>query len=471
MKNTKRCLILFSFYDHTGIEAFLEKQAENGWMLDKTSAFGWHFHRIEPKKIHFSVVYFAKASAFDPEPSEAQLAFHDFCEHTGWRLAASNAQMQIFYNEAPDPTPIETDAALEVSAIHAAAKKSHLASYYLLAGLGLLQAALFLSRFFSDPVSILASNANLFTGMCWLLLLTLSVVEITEYHTWHKRAKAAAALNGSFVETRSHQNIRLVILCMMLSAFAFLVVSYGGSQMTFIAFSAIAFVLGITAIVIGTSAWMKKKKLPAKINRSITMILTLVLSFGLTGVLLISIISGTTSFRPGKAPVDTYEYNGWTHKVYHDELPLTIEDLTQTAYDGYSYEIRMLDKSVFLEQMDATQRPRADAIDQAKLDYSITTIKMPFLYELCKKALLDDFARNYGRLEPEDDLWKEAVVTDAAPWEAREAWQLTLGGDRQMHFLLCYDHCIVEIDFGWDGPLTPEQMKTVSEKLAHSAGF
>ena len=43
MKNTKRCFVLFSFYDRTGIEAYLEKQAENGWMLDKTSAFGWHF--------------------------------------------------------------------------------------------------------------------------------------------------------------------------------------------------------------------------------------------------------------------------------------------------------------------------------------------------------------------------------------------------------------------------------------------
>ena len=34
MKNTKRCFVLFSFYDRTGIEAFLEKQAESGWMLD-----------------------------------------------------------------------------------------------------------------------------------------------------------------------------------------------------------------------------------------------------------------------------------------------------------------------------------------------------------------------------------------------------------------------------------------------------
>lgn len=38
MKNTKRCPVLFSFYDRTGIEAYLEKQAENGWMLDQTCA-------------------------------------------------------------------------------------------------------------------------------------------------------------------------------------------------------------------------------------------------------------------------------------------------------------------------------------------------------------------------------------------------------------------------------------------------
>ena len=465
MKNTKRCFVLFSFYDRTGIEAYLEKQAENGWMLDKASAFGWHFHRIEPKKIHFSVVYFAKASAFDPEPSEAQLAFHDFCEHTGWKLAASNAQMQIFYNEAPNPTPIETDATLEVSAIHASAKKSHLSSYYLLAGVGVLQAALFFWRVFSDPIGVLASNANLFSGMCWMLMLALSVVEIVGYHTWHKRAKSAAELDGSFVETKGHRNFQIVILCMMLLAFAFLLISYGGSKMTLIAFASIAVVLGVTAIIVCTSELMKKMKLSTKLNRNITIVLTLVISFGLTGILLISVISRIFSFLPEKVPADTYEYNGWTYEIYCDELPLTIEDLIKTDYDGYSYEIRTLDKSVFIEQEEATQRPRWDALTQPELDYSITTIKAPFMYDLCKQALLDSFAHNYGRPEPEDDMWEEHIEIDATPWGANEAYQLKLGGELQQRFLLCYDNCIVEIDFDWDWQLTSEQMKIVAEKL------
>ena len=63
MKDSKRCFVLFSFYDRTGIENYLEKQAENGWMLDKITALGWQFKRMEPKKVHFSVVYFTKASS------------------------------------------------------------------------------------------------------------------------------------------------------------------------------------------------------------------------------------------------------------------------------------------------------------------------------------------------------------------------------------------------------------------------
>lgn len=465
MKNTKRCFVLFSFYDRTGIEAYLEERARAGWMLDRTSAFGWHFHRIEPKEIRFSVVYFAKASAFDPEPSEAQLAFQDFCEHTGWKLAASNAQMQIFCNEAADPTPIETDAALEVAAIHTSAKKSHLFSYYLLAGVGIMQAALFIWRFVSDPIGILASNANLFSGLCWMGMLVLSAVEIVGYRVWYRRAKNAAELDGSFVETKGHRNFQIVILCVMLLAFAFLLISYGGSKMTLIALAAVAVILGVTAIIACASELMKKMKLPAKHNRNITVILTLVISFGFTGILLIGVISRITAFLPEKIPAETYEYNGWTFEVYRDELPLTLEDLTETDYDGYSYEIRTLDQSVFIERVEAVQRPRYDALIHPELEYAVTAVKLPFLYELCKEALLADFAHNYGRPVPEEAMWEQHVEIDAAPWGAKEAYQLKLGDDAQMRFLLCYEHCIVEIDLEWDWELTAQQMATVGEKL------
>ena len=121
MKNTKRRYEVYSFFDYTGIAAHLTKMAEKGWLIEKLSNFGWTYRRIEPKKITFFISYFPKASDFDPEPTEEQKMFLDFCRHTGWELAASSAQMQIFYNDQENPIPIETDPAIEVETIHRAA--------------------------------------------------------------------------------------------------------------------------------------------------------------------------------------------------------------------------------------------------------------------------------------------------------------------------------------------------------------
>ena len=47
MRDKKRCIPEFSFYDKAGIRRYLEEQAEKGWMLEKMS-FGWVFRKIEP---------------------------------------------------------------------------------------------------------------------------------------------------------------------------------------------------------------------------------------------------------------------------------------------------------------------------------------------------------------------------------------------------------------------------------------
>ena len=106
MKETKRVFMMYPFYDRTGLEAYLQKQADQGWILEEIGALGWRFRRTSKKTIHYAVTYFPKASSFDPGPSEQLKEFHEFCAHTGWQLAASNAQMQIFYNEKEYPIPI-----------------------------------------------------------------------------------------------------------------------------------------------------------------------------------------------------------------------------------------------------------------------------------------------------------------------------------------------------------------------------
>ena len=107
MKTKKRRLEFFSFYNHTGIEQHLVEMAQKGWMIESISNFYWTYRKIEPKNIHFSVSYYPRASDFDPGPTEEQQTFHDFCAHTGWQLACTWFQMQVFYNEKESPIPLD----------------------------------------------------------------------------------------------------------------------------------------------------------------------------------------------------------------------------------------------------------------------------------------------------------------------------------------------------------------------------
>ena len=98
MRKYKYLMAQFTFYDRTGICKLLETQAEKGWLLDRVTNYAWHFIRTDPRKVHFAVTYFPKASAYDPGPSERQRELHEFCAHSGGVLAGTTAQMQIFYN-------------------------------------------------------------------------------------------------------------------------------------------------------------------------------------------------------------------------------------------------------------------------------------------------------------------------------------------------------------------------------------
>lgn len=457
---------MFSFYDRTGIEDYLEKQAKDGWLLEKNTAFGWIFRRIEPADISFSVTYFPKASAFDPEPSEQQKDFREFCEHTGWTLAASNAQMQIFYNRQEDPVPIETDAGLEVDQIHASAKKNFLPVQILLFFTGLLQAALAVYRLSVDPVDVLTSSVYIFSCVCWLIMLVLSGSEIAGYFRWYWKARKTAETTGCFTATRGHSNFQLLSLLLLLLALAFMILASGGKGTGFLAILSVLLVLGITAIVIGCTQLMKRLKLPAKINRIATVALTLLLSFGFTALLVAGLMSSIDQLLLERTPADSYVLNGDLYYIFDDDLPLKIEDLTETEYDGYSYEIYSQNSSFLAEEIKAAQYPRRDALEYPELEYTLLTVKAPFLYNFCKNALLDDFAHNYGHPVPEPSEWQRAETVDSAPWGAREAYQLVLSGEPHMRFLLCYDGRIVEITFEHDWELTAEQMAAVGEKLA-----
>ena len=211
MPHKKREYILYSFYDRTGIENHLEQMAARGWMVEKMGRFFWTYHRAKPKAVHFSVIYFAPASEFDCGPGEEQQTFQDYCAEAGWTLAASWSQMLIFSSEAEAPTPIETDAAVQVEAVHRAMKKNFLISYGILLALSLFQLIRELPDFWRHPTDSLANPGFLSTLALWPLVSLLCATEIASYVLWRRKARRTADEEGRFTPTRGHRCLRLTI--------------------------------------------------------------------------------------------------------------------------------------------------------------------------------------------------------------------------------------------------------------------
>ena len=58
MKDTKTVHISFAFYDRANLERFLEEQAADGWLIVTYAPNFIKFRRIQPVKLHFSIIYY-----------------------------------------------------------------------------------------------------------------------------------------------------------------------------------------------------------------------------------------------------------------------------------------------------------------------------------------------------------------------------------------------------------------------------
>lgn len=448
MKETRRRFEWFSFYDHTGLEAHLKYMAGRGWLLEKIGNFTWHYRRVEPQKLAFSVCYFPKASQFDPGPSEEQETFYDFCAHTGWTLAAASAQMQIFYNQRPNPVPIDTDPAVEVDAIHRSAK-NWLISQILLLAVGVLNLVQFLLRLFHDPIAALSNPLHQFALVCWPILILLIGTDCATYFCWRRRALKAAA-QGEFLATRSHPLLQKLALAVVLMGLAWCLSwclsNLQGGMAALMAVTT-ACMFGIVFLVVQLRELLKRYKASAGANRAVT--LGACAALPLVMVVLITAL--------------VFSAGGGGGQRGANELPLALDDLTDV--EGYDYA-----SSDYLERMESPllaytevhQSPwRLEnmANGAPSLWYTVVEVKLPPIYEMCKNHLLyENDTRETGFLPV-----KYYAPIDPAPWGAAEAYQFVMDDETLDLYLLCYEDRIVKLDLDWE--LTPAQMAVVGEKL------
>lgn len=449
MRKTKRRMEPLSFFDHTGISRHLEKMAAKGWMIEKIVNTGWVYRRIEPKKVHFAVSYYPKASEFDPEPSEEQKMFHDFCAHTGWQLACTSAQMQIFYNERENPTPIETEPELELQAIHASAKKSFIPSYIVLSIVAFMNSVLWISNLLGAPLDLLANPTKLFTGFTWLLLIIFCAVELICYFRWYTKAKAAAE-HGEFLKVISTSKFQKAVLLLVMAGVVFWVVNYvvfGNNLQRWVAVLMGLYVFAVFEIVNAVKEFLKRKKASRGVNCTVTIVTSFVVAFGMMGLITFGTLYASSHGLFTDKNEETYEHKGQTFIIHQDELPLVIEDLVDIDYSGYIKE-RRGNVSLLLGQLVMRQYPRFDTdnyTDIPSLEYTMTIVNIPALYEMCRERLI------YEQEELHHVERHEYRQESAETWCANEVYRLydpEYGVEND--YLLCYDNLLVEISFDWE---------------------
>lgn len=476
MKRKKyRELNLYSYYDHAGIARHLEDMARQGWQLEKAGSTFFTYHRCDPAELHYAVVYFPKASQFDPEPPAEQREFWELCKATGWELVTSRYQMQIFCNPAKDPTPIETDPVVQVENVRAAMKKGAVRGNWCMVFCALLQIWL---QFRTYSIrDFLTQGFALLVVLVWLLLGINAIVELAAYHLWYRKAKAAAREEGVLLSPHSRRwwqilRIFFVVIITINLLILYLDPSHSPSTRMITLVSLFCYT-ALILIIYGSRQLMKKKGFSAEANMGLNILIAIVGTFVLMGGLI------WMSFRVADDPslnghqnAETISYTRegrtYTYDFYRDDLPLTVEDLSDMEPDpDYSRQMDVRGTPLLREYDIRQVIPYYSYSDAPELTYTVWEVGISSLYGPVKNSFFKDTVYTFhGQIDfviPHG--W---VAADAALWGALDAYQYhDEDGQPYGSYLLCYDSRFVEISFdAWNAaPPTAEQMTLVGKVL------
>ena len=450
MKKTRRDWIPFSFYDHTGMEKHLEKMAQKGWMLEELTSFGWKYREIQPQKLHFSVSFDTRASEFEPEPTEEQYTFQEFCQRSGWKLAAASGQMQVFYNEEEDPLPIQTDPEMEVRMVGKLARRM-VPAYLILLVLGFFVGGSWCYSLIHTPIKLLTTPGSTFMGLCWLGLFVYSITDLITYFAWRRRALAAAQ-RGEFLPTRGCHKLMYVVLGMIVLGLMYWLATERRPGMRLVTGGILLAYVVVFLSVNGTKRILKRRKASAGVNRAITLSLDVILSVILVGTVMFLFIRGLQS--------------GANSMEQEIRAPLSASELTGVDEEKYLTTVST-DMSLFLDRKEVQCRTGFDQMTEVPwMNYILVEIHIPILHDACFQELCREKEKRIATYVDGSIVHAQYQMVDPTPWGAEEAYQLNLAGEFRQEYILCWKDRIVQLGAGWD--LTAEQMAVAGEKLLNA---
>ncbi len=448
MKDTKKRMEIFSTYDYCGIARHLKKMAKRGWMLAEIGNYTWTYKRCDPCDARFAVTYFPEASAFDPEPGEDQQTYIAYCEEAGWELCACSAKMQVFRAVREDAVEIETDGDVQLKTVHRAMKASYLPWCLAMLCFGILESAMEIDKILRDPIEYLL---GMHTIVMTAAIVILTGTELLSYGIWYLRAKKSLKNGGGLPKPTGTRPLQIIVLALILAEFLLWILFNGISGSILTALVSMAAVFGMLGVTFWIRAVLKKKKVDAGLSRTIVMaacVLIPIICVPIMGVVTFHVIMNGTFSR-----ADVVDYQGMKVRMYHDEMPLCVEDLTEIPEDAqYSRQIERK-ASLLMRRIEGTQRdPVFEERSLPDLEYVVTVTKIDRLYEMVLKEILEVdplFSYTFEPLRETDEctVYRMNYEREWGNW-----------------WIIALDDRVIELNF--DENLTEEQLALVIDRLA-----
>lgn len=460
MKDKKRQYEIYSFLDYDGLAAHFGRMSEKGWLFEGSGPFYRIYSRVEPKRRSFYISYFPKASEFDPGLGEEQQEFADFCRRTGWRLAGTAAQMQVFYNESENPVPIETDPALEVETINRAAWKSYLPTHLFLLAVAIFELLTMGWRLFTDALDFLSRASSLFTVTTAVILLAVSLVELTSYFLWLRRARKAARV-GEWTPSVSHRRFQKAFLAVLLVDLAVYLIdmAVSGNRLLLAAMLLMTSLILVSVLVtLGVKALMKRLGVPGRVNRTVTFLTAVVLS-----VVIVSFSVFTLVGFVDRLP--------WLRGA--GGVPLELSEL-YGGEEGDMYTVTRRDGSLLMTRMESYQRPdRSTWHSDETLEYTVYASRFPALTDLAIRKLLEKNMKD--AMEDGYVYIDHYEPVDPSPWHAQRAYRRLISwmsDGEEAEYMTCwfldYGGTVVSLKLGSEP--TQEQMDLIAQRLGNVKG-
>lgn len=418
MKTEKTMWPRFAPRNRKRMIAFLEAQAEKGWLFCGFGGYGWKFRRIEPQKLRFSVVYFSTSDKENLDEKVKMEEFRDFCAHDGWKFAGASESMHVFYSEKEEPTPIQTDPVLEVESIVKAQGNGMGKSLTLLSVILLLFAFFVWQESKGSVILLLTYQWGVWTILLCVTGLLETLIFTVKFKIWEKNARRQAVEYGEFLDESPMMALTnwvafgwlvLVVAALIFAAgwkvFLWRIGTWG---------------LMLAAVCIAWGRLKEKNYDKQELYLRMLVAYFLIHFFG-------TIIADVTSEKLNVGfDLNAPEGSAWVQ--YEEVPPLDAGECTIDLWE-----------TGFLA------RYRVEGTDAA---YTVVEVKAGFLYSLCLDEIMHD----------------HFFQVDAAPWGAQQAYQLGVSeSPSNPWWILCYEDRIVEISLP-ETP-SPEQMALIGETL------